>query len=273
MKCPHCGYEADPDEEECPLCGTPLDGADEASERGSAGDGPGAARERAGTAEESGPGAAGDSPDGLTPWEAGGGVGALVDSWWESLSEPRRFFSRIDWQGGWASPLLYYLLFSVLGAAFNTVWSVVLGSALASMVGAEGMEAMAAGGSPLLQFFLSPFSALFSLAAGSAAAHVGVRLLASRPRSLGATARSFSYAVGPQVLLAVPFLGSVLGGLWTLVLGVLGLREAHRVSTLRAVGILVVGFFVLFVGLMLAGGLGVVLGLDQFLPLPAAAVA
>lgn len=271
MSCPHCGYEADPDEEECPLCGTPLDGADGASERGSAGDGPGA--ERAGSTAAAGSGAETESREELTPWEAGGGVGALVDSWWESLSEPGRFFSRVDWEGGLEDPLLYYLFFSVLGAAFNTVWSVVLGSALASMMGAEGMEAMAAGGSPLLQFFLSPFSALFSLAVGSAAAHVGARLLASRPRSLGATARSFSYAVGPQLLLAVPFVGSVVGGVWTLVLGILGLREAHRVSTLRAVGIVVIGFFVLFVGLMLAGGLVVALGLDQFLPLPAAAVA
>lgn len=263
MKCPHCGYDADPGQEECPLCGTPLEEAVESGEAGvGAGGRTSASAERtAGTGERTG--------RELTPWEAGGGAGALVDSWWESLSEPGRFFTRVDWTGGWESPLLYYLLFVVIGAGLGSLWSALLMPAFVSAFGVENLVPTPSGGVLLRQFFLSPFRALFSLAVFAGAAHLVVTLLADRPRRFRATARALCYSVGPQMLMVVPFLGGLAALIWSAVLAVVGLRTAHGTSTGRVVGALVLAAFV-YAAFSAVWGLVVQGALGGSIPLPGA---
>lgn len=268
MTCPHCGHEADPGRETCPLCGTPLAGAgseadadraDVAAEPGSP--------ESAGGADD-GRGEAGPQGGELTPWEAGGGVTALAASWWESLADPARFFSRLDWRAGLWPPLLYYLFFSVVGAAFQSLWNALLTPALFSALGGGELMAAAGAGSPLLGFFLSPFRALLGLALAAALMHPVARLVSDRARSIGATARVVCYAAGPQVLLVVPFLGGLAGAAWTAVLVVLGIREAHRTSTARAAAVLGVAFVAgMLLATVLVAFLAAVGALDA-LPLP-----
>lgn len=233
MSCPHCGYEVDPEEGECPLCGTSLEGT--AGSAAPPDDG------------ERDPGVRGGD-DGVTPWEAGGGIAALFQSWWESLSEPKRFFSRVDWDGGLEDPLLYYLLFMVVGAGLQSLWFALLTPALVSALGVEGLMTLPDGAVLLRQFFLSPFSALFSLAVFGGAAHVTLQLLADRPRPLRASARALCYAAGPQLLLVVPFVGGLAAVIWAAVLAVVGLRTAHRTSTGRVLGALAAAFVVYLAG-------------------------
>lgn len=259
MECSHCGYDADPEEGECPLCGTPLEGrsggparvADASRDEGS--DAP--------------PAGSGGEAAGRTPWEAAGGPGGLVDSWWESLSDPKGFFARVDWEGGLERPLLYYLVFVVVGAAFGTVWYAILGSPAASLIEAESVELLG-GDDLLLQFFLTPFTALLSLAVTALAAHAGVRMLADRPRPIRATARSLCYAAGPQVVLAVPRVGGVVAFFWSLFIVVVGLREAHGITSLRAAGAVVVAFLLLTTFLVGMAVLVVSLGMTGLLPIP-----
>lgn len=266
MKCPHCGYDADAGEEECPLCGTPLDRSDEEPgtvepDPGPAPSVPRTAEEDAGTGED-----AGREP---TPWEARGGVGALVDSWWESLTEPRRFFSRVDWRGGWERPILYYLLFVVVGAGLGSLWSALLMPAFVSAFGVENLVPSPSGDLLLRQFFLSPFRALFSLAVFAGAAHLVVTLLADRPRRFRATGRALCYSVGPQMLMVVPFLGGLAAVIWSAVLAVVGLRTAHRTSTGRVLGALVLAGIV-YTGFSAVWGIVVQGALGGTLPLPGA---
>lgn len=257
MKCPHCGYDADPGQEECPLCGSPLEEAVESGEAGvDAGGRASASAETAAGARE------------LTPWEAGGGPGALVDSWWESLSNPEGFFSRVDWQGGWESPLLYYLLFMVVGAGLGSLWSALLMPAFVSALGVENLVPTMSASVLLRQFFLSPFRALFSLAVFAGAAHLVLVLLADRPRRFPASARALCYAAGPQLLMVVPFLGGLAAVIWSAVLAVVGLRAAHRTSTGRVLGALFLAFFV-YVAFSTVWGLVVQGALGGSLPFPA----
>jgi len=252
--CPHCGYEAGSEQEECPLCGTPLEGREGKVPAGNA---PDAARESAATR----PGSDDGSAAGGTPWEAAGGIDSLFRTWWESLSDPKGFFSRVDWDGGWENPLLYYLLFSVVGAGLATLWSALLVPAVVSAVGMGDLVPTPSGGALLGQFFLSPFQALFALAVFAGASHLVLAFLADRPRGIGATARAFCYSAGPQLLLVVPFLGGVAALIWSAVLAAVGLRTAHRTTTGRAVGALVVTAvaymaFTTVWGLVVQGALG-----------------
>lgn len=234
MTCPHCGHEADPDRTSCPLCGTPLRGGEPGKSAAGAGEAPGEAGRPSG-------GGSGESGS-LTPWEEGGGLAELASSWWESLVDPSRFFGRLDWGGGLELPVLYYLVFSVVGAGFQAAWNALLTPALLSALGGSELMAAAGASSPFLQFFLSPFKALFGLALVTVFLHPVCTLLSDRARPMGSTVRVLCYAAGPQVLLVVPVIGGLAATLWSAVLTLLGVREAHRTSTARAAAALAVAF-------------------------------
>lgn len=228
MSCPRCGFAADPEQTECPLCGTPL-GADAAEGGGG--------EPRGGSPPDAGSSPASAGPRGgadLTPWEERGGFWSLADSWWESLTEPDRFFARVPWDRGLGRPLVFFLAFWILGAGFEAIWFRVISRTVASALGLG--EVVAAGGGGLTSFFLSPFRGLFLLGVAAGALHLSVLVLADRPRSIGATVRALCYAAGPQVLRVVPVLGSLAAALWSVFLAVIGIRSAHRTSTLRAAG-------------------------------------
>ena len=49
------------------------------------------------------------------------------------------------------------------------------------------------------------------------------------------------YASTPSLLTAVPVVGGAAGAVWVLVLSVVGLREAHRMSPAAAAAVIVLG--------------------------------
>ena len=83
--------------------------------------------------------------------------------------------------------------------------------------------------------------------------------LVPQQRGIATTVRVFAYAYSPALLAMVPRLGAFAGFVWMVVLAVIGLREAHRTSTGRALTAVLVpivvalGFLVLAALLMAAG--------------------
>ncbi len=178
-----------------------------------------------------------------TPWEddARGFPGNLVATWWESLTGPERFFERVDFQGPFARPLLYYLIVSIISSLFTVAWGLggTQDATLAFLSQELGLDAR---GALLLSFFLSPFYALALLAVGSLVMHLFVLLLAPEHGGLGTTARVICYASGPAVLTIVPYVGVWLAWLWSLVLLVVGVRGAHRTSVGRATAVVLLPY-------------------------------
>lgn len=211
--CGHCGYESH-GVATCPLCGHPVPDPDAA--------GPGSAR---------GPLAAWEDPSVGFPRD-------LVTTWGRSLLDPARFFRGVPFEDPALRPLLYFLIVAVLSALF-TLWWQTVGALPSEVLGLLG----AAGPSPrwaAVGFFLAPFRALLALLVYGAAVHVLSLLLAPRRRGFGATLRALCYAGGPWVLTAVPWLGGLIGGVWSVVLAVVGVREAHRTTTGRAAAMVLI---------------------------------
>lgn len=205
--CQHCGFDAGPEAERCPLCGSAPEG--DAGKRG-------------GRMEGSAP-----------PWEERNrpAVDRLVETWRESLFRPAPFFRRVGRSGGLAGPLLYYLLATVVGAFFALWWELAGVGPGPWQLGGDGVSPAAGA---LAGFFLSPFAALMSLAIWTLVLHLFVVLLVPARSPLGATARVICYSAGPSVFSAVPLLGPLVGVVWTLVLQVVGIREVHATTTGRA---------------------------------------
>lgn len=166
-----------------------------------------------------------------TPWERAGASfpGDLFASWMECMTRPTQFFGRLDPAVPFSTPLIFYMVFSVLGSAAFTASSIAF---LPAMYAAAG-----AASSPewhLLWFFLSPFVAVLSLLFYVLFTHLGVLLFVRDGRSVGVTARSLCYVAAPGVLYIVPFVGWFVSFFWTLWLAVVAVKEAHRTSGGRA---------------------------------------
>lgn len=231
--CPHCGHESE--EDVCPLCGTEMPAAGERRTAGSAG------RDASGRSTSS----PGDG--GPVAWEDPG-LGFPVDAWrsWrESLLEPASFFRRIDHAAPLARPILYFLLVSVTGAFFHLVWQAYLYVPMMGQAAAYGGDAY------VIQFFAAPFVVLIGLGVQTLILHLFVLMLAPERRGIGSTARVICYASGPALLSIVPFVGALAGGIWGLILQVVGIREAHRTSTGRAVVVVLAPIILAFLAALL----------------------
>lgn len=231
--CPHCGHDADASADECPLCGTPLPGPD-----GRAAAAGGGRPRSGGPRGGQGPGGATGGPaaaEGPVPWEDPD-LGFADGIWWtwrESLFEPARFFGRIRDEGTVMRALLYFLLVTVTASFFTVVWE-ARGLTFAHLAGYVEMGGAMAAGSAV-SFVLSPFVAVVVALLLTVTFHLGALMVAPERRGMGATARVVCYAAGPSVLAVVPILGPAVGAVWGLVLQVVGLREAHRTTTPRAI--------------------------------------
>jgi len=222
--CPHCGFNVDPEAPTCPLCGSRIGGEAAAGSGGATG----------------GP----DAGGGLA-WENSRSpfLSSLFDAWKTSLLEPSRFFRSVSWEGSFGRPLLYFLLVFATAALFSAVWQ----AAFLDRAAREWMQVWggtAASGfewgtdGVLLRFFLSPFYGLLLLAIATVVFHVFVLVLVRERRSIGATARAMCYSMGPLALSIVPIVGPLAAWLvWVPILQVIGLREAHRTTTGRALAV------------------------------------
>jgi hypothetical protein len=84
--------------------------------------------------------------------------------------------------------------------------------------------------------------------------HALLKLLRSGQSGPEATFRVLSYSAAPLLLGVIPFIGPIIGGVWSIGLTIIGLKQAHRTSFATA------SFAVLIPILML---LAAVLGMVQ----------
>lgn len=86
----------------------------------------------------------------------------------------------------------------------------------------------------LVSLFGAPIFGLINVLLSTLLYHLGVRLAGNRNEGIRATFRATAYGFAPMVLVAVPFIGHLIGGLWSIVLQIIGLAEVHRIGPARA---------------------------------------
>jgi len=176
---------------------------------------------------------------GGTPWESRDRLGflaALVETTRQVLTGPVAFFRSMPTSGGIGGPLLYAVLIGWIGlsvsAFYGAVFQSIVGSSLATL--GERREL-----GPLLALvqgwagfaFQVIFGAVFvaiGLFVAAGIFHLVLLLVGGARGDFETSLRAVCYAQAPSVLLLVPFCGQLVASIWTLVLYVIGLGEAHR---------------------------------------------
>lgn len=229
MFCPHCGKEITEGQPFCQYCGS---------------------RVEASSADQAGLK--------TTPWEdraALGFFGGLTRTLKNSLFSPREFFRKMSVSGGLTDPLLYALIVVMAGMIVSYLWQVLLQGAMQSLLPAEmrsaaGYDLFQGVGLVVLAVML-PFAVIAFLFIEAGILHLLLMLVRGANRGFEATFRVAAYSSSAQIFMALPFCGGLVAWIWSVVLAIIGLTEAHQTSGGKA------SFAVLFplvfcCGLMLA---------------------
>jgi hypothetical protein len=181
---------------------------------------------------------------------------AFVETWRGAALEPAAFFRAMPREAGIGPALLYYLPLGIAVAGATLFWTLVGGGALGGGL-LDGFGPEAPDANPLVGFLTSPLILLLSIFLSAGVTHLMLKLLGGANRPVGTTVRVFAYAYSPQILGIIPWVGQVVGGLWMVVIAIIGLREAHGTSGMRAaisvlVPLAVAVFFVILSLLILA---------------------
>lgn len=151
----------------------------------------------------------------------------------ESLFTPADFFRKMGVTGGLSDPLLYALITGMAGIMVSYFWQILLqdsfqGMLPANMKGAGfdffrnvGMAAVA---------ILLPFVIIIWLFIWSGFLHLLLMLVGGAKNGFETTFRVVSYAYGANLFMVVPVCGGFLAILWSVVISIIGLKEAHGTS-------------------------------------------
>lgn len=217
ITCPQCGFEQ-PETNECVKCGVILSKA--AFEKVAAPPTEKKTKER--SPEER-----------FVAWESGEGfISAFFRTTRDALFSPTRFFKRVGFGEGYLSALIYGLICGIIGSGGALVWQWYLFS---QWFPVQKLSDIASSIYISLLIILIPFAIIFSLVFGSIVTHLCLMIVGGNKRGFQSTFRAISYAFAGHLFAVIPFIGSTIGGIYFLILMIIGLREGHTISTGKAV--------------------------------------
>lgn len=228
MKCPHCGHEFVPLENQrfCSYCGGLLDEQERKIQRVSPRSDPRKVTES--EHFERGP----DQGVGYVPWEDLDNLGffqGLLQTVQRSLFSPQAFFSRLPVRGGFLNPLLYGVIVQTVGNMVGYLSSIVVQSPLFPEGRIEGNMMLAIG-------LLIPIIVLIWLVLWALLLHVSLFLAGGANQDVEASFRIVCYSSAADLFNAIPVLGGAVALAWKVYILILGAREVNRISTARATG-------------------------------------
>lgn len=180
-----------------------------------------------------------------------------------TLMSPSETFSSMKRDGGLGSPLLFYGIISIVVGLVGLVYQMIFGIGLAAAeMGSPDMAEM--GGNAALAMFggsmglglgliLLPVMVILGIFIISGIHHLLLMLVGAKPIDFETTFRVCCYGYGAvSVFYLLPICGGIIGGLWGLVLVIIGFAKAHETSTGKAALAVLLPMILCF-GLVLVG--------------------
>jgi len=145
------------------------------------------------------------------------------------MFSPADFFARMKLTG-YAKPLVFYLLLAELQAIANFIWQMVgLMPAITSQGYAiPGVGIIGLGSAIILILYPILLTVILFMVVGFN--HLFLVLVRAGTKGFQGTFRAVTYGSAPMILAVIPFIGPLLGGIWAMVLTVIGYKNIHQTS-------------------------------------------
>ncbi len=243
-RCPTCSQEVEASAEECPGCGRWLEPLSEAGPEAAAPPHPAAgvvSREELVSDEI--------EEDKECPWEnreSYGTLNAYFQTATKLLMTPTSFFSRLPTSGGFLNPILFACMSFPVAIVLTYFWiAYFLGFHFSGFLYALILMSCT--------FVAALVSVPIGLAIWSGLFHLCLYFMVALAKDMRQPSVFVSYSSVTAVLMAIPFVGILAAGPWSLVLNVIGLRETHKTTTAKAAAAVAIPV-VVFLLLQLATG-------------------
>lgn len=151
-----------------------------------------------------------------------------------SLFSPADFFRKMPVSGGMTDPILYALIIGMIGMLFLYLWNIMFEGMLLSYVPSAfktmpGQDIFQTIGLAVIAV-AAPFMIIIGLFVWSGILHLFLMMVRGAQAGFEATFRVASYSYGPAILYVIPFCGGLIAGIWSLVMVIIGLKEAHTTT-------------------------------------------
>ncbi|SMP70997.1 hypothetical protein SAMN06295888_11747 [Desulfonatronum zhilinae] len=150
---------------------------------------------------------------------------------WETIKRamlrPAAFFQAMPVGSGQIKPLIFYLLVAEFQIVLQMLWDM---TGMTSSMTGEG-EAM--GFSAVMLLVGYPIILTMLLYVMAVLVHACLNMVGGATRGFEGTFRALTYGSAPMVLTLIPFVGPLVGAIWSLVVTFLGYKYIHRTTTAK----------------------------------------
>jgi len=245
ITCPQCGYEQ-PETDECVKCGIVISKFIQYQEIG---------RSFEGKVREI------SVEDKYTPWESGEGfIWGFLRTARESLFYPTRFFKKTAAGEGYWSAFIYAMITGIIGFGGTILSQSFLFSQWFPI---RPLPTLSYTIYFIIITIILPFMVVLTLLIGSGVTHLCLMIVGGNKKGFQSTFRAVSYSFSGYLFGIIPLIGSTIGGIYTLILTIFGVREGHGISTGKAVLAVLLPIIVI-VGLAILGAILIPLFLGTF---------
>lgn len=168
-------------------------------------------------------------------------VGGLVATVMLFVTDPTTAFRRMSLTMGIFRPLIYGVLLAWVGEAVAYLFGLVFQASIFGFLSQiDGMEevipaAFLGMGLGIFALILAPVFIVIGIFIYSLIVHLFLMMVGGDQSGFGATFRVVCYSNTSQLAQVIPIAGGIIAFVWSLILGIIGLTEAHRTTTGKAV--------------------------------------
>jgi hypothetical protein len=186
-----------------------------------------------------------------------GAFNAFGDTLQKSLFTPTKFFQGLSPVGEIGAAIYYAVIVGTLSAAVAMMWQYVSFSPADIVIVSSWQIPPLAGYVWAAGLLIIPLLIVMVTIIRGLVLHLSLTVIGGGAGDLGATLKVVSYAASASAFNVFPFIGAPIAFLWRVALTVIGLREVHRITTVRAfvawlLPVLVISIFMVVVMTALA---------------------
>ena len=177
------------------------------------------------------------------PWEEpNAGLGSIVPTAMRFIASPIKAFTKMSLTVDLVRPIAYFVAFVLLSVPIGQLWRYILWSQATSGLELIPKDVLAQApwlpvmlGRPTVMvvvglMIIAPLLNLITLFVWSGVVHVFLMMVGGAPSGFAATLRVTCYSQTAAIAVIVPVAGGLIQPIWFLILQIIGLSQAHRVS-------------------------------------------